>query len=91
METIIKEGYAKILALFYLDKTTSIHLREIARKAKLNENSASKFLNKLEQMHYLNAKKEGNLKKYTLNYNKNTYNYLALQDLNKLEKLPNLR
>jgi len=50
METILKDGYNKILSLFYNNKFAEIHLREIARKTKLNENSTSRFLNLLEKI-----------------------------------------
>lgn len=91
METILKPGYEKILSLFYAHKSAEIHLREIARKAKLNENSASRFLKKLEKMNYLKAKKEGNLKKYRLEHSRKTYSYLAFRDIEKFEALPFLR
>src|SRR3989338_7605806 len=37
MMSLIKPGYWKILQLFYNDKSAKLHLREIARKAKLHE------------------------------------------------------
>ncbi|MBS3124413.1 nucleotidyltransferase domain-containing protein [Candidatus Woesearchaeota archaeon] len=91
METILKEGYHKIILLFYINKSAEIHLREIARKTKLNENSVSIFLSKLEKMNYLSSKKEGNLKKYRLNHNLRTYSILTLLDIDKFQTLPNIR
>ena len=55
MITLLRSGYGKIMQLFYKDKTLKLHLREIARQAKLFEPSVSRFLNSLE--------KDGNLKK----------------------------
>jgi|SRR3989344_5179595 len=91
MKTILKEGYQKILTLFYDDKSVEIHLREIARMTKLNENSASIFLKKLEVMNYLKSQKEGNLKKYGLNHNQRTYSVLTLFDIEKFQTLPGIR
>lgn len=91
MTTILKEGYEKILAIFYNDKAAKIHLRDIARKAKLNENSASRFLKKLEKEKLLASKKDGNLKKYELTKNDITYSALTFFDIIKLNSLPSIR
>ena len=66
MITILKTGYSKILELFYKDKTAKLHLREIARRAKLHGPSVTRFLNALEKEHVLKSEKDGNLKKYSL-------------------------
>jgi len=58
---------------------------------KLNENSASIFLKKLEVMNYLKSQKEGNLKKYGLNHNQRTYSVLTLFDIEKFQTLPGIR
>ena len=91
METVLKEGYEKILKLFYLNKNKEIHLRDIARKTKLNENSVSRFLKRLEEEKLLISKKDGNLKKYKLLKNKKAFLVLSLFDIERLEKLPKLR
>ncbi len=91
METILKPGFEKILALFYQDKSAKIHLRDIARKTKLNENSAFRFLKELEKNGLLLSKKDGNLKKYELQKNDKVYSILAYFDVVKLNKLPSLR
>lgn len=91
MKTILKEGYQRIMSLFYAHKSLEMHLREIGRRAKLNENSVSRFLSDLEKMNYLNAKTEGNLKKYSLTHNRKTYSVLALLDIEKFEALPHIR
>ncbi len=91
MKTILKEGYEKILAIFYNDQAAKIHLRDIARKTKLNENSASRFLNKLEKERILVSKKDGNLKKYELMNNDITHFAMAYFDVARLNSLPSIR
>jgi predicted transcriptional regulator len=91
MEIILKSGFEKILALFYQDKSAKIHLRDIARKTKLNENSAFRFLKELEKSKLLLSRKDGNLKKYELQKNEKVYSVLTYFDVIKLNKLPNLR
>ena len=91
METILKSGYKKILAIFYNNKSAKIHLREIARKTGLNENSASRFLKQLEKNKILIARKDGNLKKFELIKSDIVYSVLAHFDILKLNSLPNIR
>ncbi|HLC74960.1 MAG TPA: nucleotidyltransferase domain-containing protein [Candidatus Nanoarchaeia archaeon] len=91
MKTLIQSGQEKILSLFYAEKSASIHLREIARKTKLNENSAYRFLNQLEKQHILSSKKEGNLKKYGLQKNDAVYSILSYFDIQRFNSLPNIR
>ena len=91
MKTILKQGYWKIISLFYDDKSASIHLRDIARKTKLNENSASIFLKKLENEKILFSKKDGNLKKYGIVKDDLIYSIFTQMDIIKLNSLPNIR
>lgn len=84
---ITTEGHWKILRLFYQNKSSQIHLREIARQTKLHEPSVTRFLKSLEKEKILVAVKEGNLKKYSLRKNKKVYALLALLDVEKQEKL----
>jgi len=91
MESIIKNGYERIMHLFYTDKKTKIHLRDIARKAKMNENSASIFLNQLRKDNILKAEKDGNLKKYSINKNNQVYLIFSIFDILKYEKLESKR
>jgi len=91
METLLKVGYEKILRLFYTDKTIQIHLREVARKTKLNENSAFRFLQDMEKEHILISKKDGNLKKYSLAKNNLTYSLLTQLDILRFNTLPSIR
>ncbi len=91
MKTLLKPGYEKILHLFYRDKYAKIHLRGIARKTKLNENSASRFLNKLAKDKILISKKDGNLKKYELLKNDLIYSVFTHFDILKLNELPSIR
>ena len=80
METMLKSGYWKIMALFYKEKASRIHLRDISRRTKLNENSTSRFLQKLEKENLLQSEKDGNLKKYSVKKNSKTYSLFSLFD-----------
>ena|SRR3989344_3915417 len=91
METILKQGYEKIISIFYQNKLAKIHLREIARKTNLNENSATRFLKELEQNKILIARKDGNLKKYELLLRDKVYSIFSFFDINRFNNLPNLR
>lgn len=88
METILKSGYEKIIALYYGDACANIHLRNIARQTGLNENSATRFLKQLERQSILQSKKEGNLKKYFIQRNKKTFLVFTLFNLERYERLP---
>lgn len=90
MLNIIKKGYLDILRLFYTNKS-KIHLREIAKQTKLNENSAYRFLNNLEKENILKSEKKGNMRFFSLKNNKKTYSVLTFFDMEKYEKLPSIR
>ncbi|MBS3166259.1 nucleotidyltransferase domain-containing protein [Candidatus Woesearchaeota archaeon] len=91
MMSLIKSGYWKILKLFYTDKTAKLHLREIARKAKLYQPSTTTFLKSLEKDGILKSEKDGNQKKYSLKLNNNTYGIFGLFDLERFNILPSIR
>jgi len=91
MMSMLKSGYLKIMALFYENKAARLHLREIARKAKLHEPSTTAFLNALEKDKIIKSEKDGNQKKYVLNFNHKTYEIFQLFDLEKLHSLPSIR
>jgi len=91
METIFKSGYEKIMKSFYNEKSAKIHLREIARKTKLNENSVSRFLNQLEKNKILKSEKEGNLKRYSIKKDNLAFSMFAFFDIEKFENLLSLR
>lgn len=91
MQEILKKGYWKILELFYKGKNKKIHLRDIARQTKMNENSASRFLASLEKQDILKSEKDGNLKKYFMQKNNNVYSIFSLFDIDKFNRLPLLR
>ncbi|MBU2638758.1 MAG: nucleotidyltransferase domain-containing protein [Nanoarchaeota archaeon] len=91
METILKSGIWKILRLFYNQRNARLHLRDIARKAGLNENSASRFLEKMEKGGILSSEKDGNLKKYSLIKGDNVFVLLSVLDVERLSKLPSIR
>lgn len=91
METIFKEGYEKIMGIFYNGKSAKIHLREIARKTKLNENSVSRFLNQLEKEKILKSEREGNLKKYSIEKNQLVFSLFSFFDVVRFENMPCIR
>ena len=91
METIFKAGCWKIIELFYHNKLAKIHLREIARRTKLNENSATRFLKLLEKIGLLKSELDGNLKKYSIVSSKRLFAIFALFDVEKFNRLPSLR
>lgn len=90
MEQLINKNYLSILELFYNNRNTPLHLREIARKIKLNQSSASRHLNHLEKTSILESTHEGNLKKFKINIKKIPDIFTIFDNL-KLEKLPLLR
>ncbi len=77
--------------LFYNEKSRSIHLRDIAKLTKLNENSVYRFLNKLEKNNILKSEKKGNLKLFSIKHNKTVYAILTSFDVEKYERLPHIR
>lgn len=91
METLFKEGPKKIMGLFYKEKNRKIHLRQIARETELNENSVTRFLSMLERGSILKSEKEGNLKKYSIQKNKEVCALFTLFDIKKYERLPGRR
>lgn len=91
METILKPGFDKILSIFYTDKSASVHLRDIARRTSLNENSAFRFLKKLEKQGILISKWDANLKKYGIVKSDISYSIFAYFDMLRLMQLPSIR
>ena len=91
MITALKPGIEKVMRIFYENKEGKFHLREIARKAKLYGQSITRYLNGLEKEGILKSEKEGNMKKYSLNKNKKAYSLLALFDVERFERLPDIR
>lgn len=91
MKTIMKSGCEKIIRLFYSDKNAKIHLREIARKTRLNENSATRFLLDIEKENMLVSEKDGNMKKYSILKNDITFALFALFDTERFSRLPAVR
>ena len=91
MITLLKQGIEKIMELFYNDKNIALHLREISRQTKLHGPSVTNFLNILEKNKILKSKKDGNLKKYSINKSNFTYLIFEIFDIEKFEKLPSIR
>lgn len=90
MKTIFKPAAWRILQLFYNSRNAPLHLRAIARQARLNESSASRQLNALVNANILSEKKEANLRRFAVK------RYIIpklfpLYDDEKLSSLPPLR
>ena len=88
MITLLKSGYWKIMQLFYKNKSSKLHLREIVRQTGLHAPSVTRFLRWLEKEHVLASEKDGNLKKYSILRNKRTYLLFEIFDIERFEKLP---
>lgn len=80
----------KILKLFYDNGNISLHLREIARKAKMNESSVFRHLNQLVKEDILKTSKEANLRKFYV-VKAQIPNIFPIFDEERLESLPLLR
>lgn len=91
MKTILKPGCEKIMRLFYKDKNAKIHLREIARRTKLNENSATRFLLELEKGDLLKPEMDGNMKKFGISKNDMAFALFVVFDVERFGKLPAIR
>jgi len=91
METLLKPGYEKIMRLFYEHKNESLHLREIVRRVSMNENSAKRFLDKLEKERMLVSKKDGNMRKFSIRKTDNVFRIFTFFDMEKLSGLELLR
>ena len=90
MLNIISPGYKKILELFY-EERKPYHLRMIAKKTGLNENSVYRFLSTLERKNILQSTKEGNLKLFRLKNNLQSYTILTAFDIERYGKLKKIR
>ncbi|MBU2634243.1 MAG: nucleotidyltransferase domain-containing protein [Nanoarchaeota archaeon] len=90
MKTIIKPAIYKILKLFYENRNSQLHLREIARRTKINESSITRHLNNMVKNKILKTIKDANLKKFCINL-KYIPIIFPIFDEEKLENLPLLR
>jgi predicted nucleotidyltransferase len=90
MTILIKDSYWKILKVFYLNRNSPLHLREISRQIKLDQSALSRHLNKLTAVGILKFKNEGNLKKFYIS-NQQIKFIFPLYDNETLEALPLLR
>lgn len=91
MVTYLKTGCWKIMELFYKNKISRFHLREIARKTNMHEPSVTRFLNSLEKEGILKSEKDGNLKKYFIRRSSATYVLFTHFDIARLNSLPSIR
>jgi len=90
MKNLLKPSIWKILKLFYENRNNPIHLRDIARKIKLNESTTSVHLNNLVKSEILKIEKEANLKKFYVNKEKIS-EIFPLFDFERIERLELLR
>ncbi len=90
MKTILKPAVYKILKLFYTNRNTPLHLREIARKTGMNESSIFRQLQILVKDHIFKTYAEANLKKFRLNHLILPH-ILPLFDHERIQNLPLLR
>jgi len=90
MKNLLKPSVWKILKIFYENKNKPVHLREIARKTKLNESTVSSHLNNLVKTGILKTEKEANLKKFYV-HKTQIPEIFPLFDTERLESLPILR
>ncbi len=86
----MKLPYYHILKLFYDQVNAPLHLREISRRIKLNESSATRHLNALAKNKILITKKEANLKLFSI-YKPAISSIYPLFDEERLSSLPLLR
>lgn len=90
MKTIFKESAYRIIKLFYENRNKQLHLREIARRLKLNESTVSSRLNELVKEDILAAERDANLRKFHVK-KKAIAVLFPYYDYERLEKLPLLR
>jgi len=90
MKGLLKNSFWRVLELFYENKNTPVHLREISRKIKLNESTTFVHLNNLVKIGILRTNKDGNLKKFYVKKAQIPYLF-PMFDHEKLESLPLLR
>ena len=90
MKTIIKTGMWKILKLFYDNRNSPLHLREISRKAGRNESSIFRQLKILEKEGIVKSKSDGNMKKFFMNPS-NIPDIFPIFDYEKFNSLPLIR
>jgi len=87
METIFRKGIYELLKVFYNNKNAKVHLRELARRTELNENSVSRFLNELVESNVLISIKEDSVRKFNVS-NKFLGILFSIFDTERLNKLP---
>lgn len=90
MKTLFKSSSYEIMKLFYNNRNSPLHLREISRLLKLNESTVSSRLNDLVKNKILKFESEANLKKFQVNAESMKIIF-PLFDNEKLEHLPLLR
>lgn len=87
MKTVFRKGIYELLKVFYNNKNAKVHLRELARRTELNENSVSRFLNELVESNVLISIKEDSVRKFNVS-NKFLGILFSIFDAEKFNKLP---
>ncbi len=90
LEPLFRPGPWGILRLFYLNRNAPLHLRGIARKARLNESSASRHLNALAEAGILRESRQANLRTFVVTSG-TVESVFPLFDDERLASLPMLR
>ncbi|MFW6378891.1 MAG: nucleotidyltransferase domain-containing protein [Nanoarchaeota archaeon] len=90
MKTIFKPAYWNILEVFYMNKNTPVHLRELSRRVGLQEGPLTRHLNKLVEEKILTSEFEGNLKKFSLKRSV-IPRIFTVFDIQRFEDLPYIR
>ncbi|MFH1440308.1 MAG: nucleotidyltransferase domain-containing protein [Candidatus Woesearchaeota archaeon] len=90
MRTLIKETYWDIINIFYNNKNTPVHLREISRMINLKEGPLSRHLNRLIKEKILVSHNEGNLKKFKIPKTK-IPEIFTIFDIERYQNIPYIR
>jgi len=91
MTTLIKPGMDKIVRVLCTHRLEPLHLRELARRTHLFGQSITRYLDQLEHDKYVTVTKEGNQKKYQLRKTKKSFSLLSIFDIERFEKLPEIK
>lgn len=90
MKTLVKPAMWKILELFYNEKNVPLHLRDIARKSRMNVSGASRFLKTLVKEGILKEEKDGSMRKFSVNKSV-IPEIFPMFDYERIKELPLLR
>ncbi|MFH0869418.1 MAG: nucleotidyltransferase domain-containing protein [archaeon] len=91
MTTLLKPGIEAVMRIFYNNTSESFHLRELSRRAALHGQSIMRHLDFLEKNRFLQSRREGNQRRYSIRRSKPVYAIFTMFDVEKAEKLPQIR